>query len=146
MYIFPFQCGEQARVRSSGTAATQLLLRRGQLRLLHLSLAVSKRIGHLKPACSNTLILSFHLSLPVERANLRWTCHDCGSPTPVPEQTLNKANLSQRSQGKKTDNRVKGLVDSFVFLVCMIFMAGYFQGLFPDFLAVFPVLWALGCI
>lgn len=146
MHLFPFQCGEQARVCSGGTAAAQLLLRRGQLRLLHPSLAVSKQIGHLKPACSDTLILSLHLPLPFERANLRWMCHDRVSPTPVPEQTLNKANPSQRSHGKKMNTRVRGLVDAFVFFVCMVFMAGYFQGLFPDFLAVFTVLWALGCI
>lgn len=146
MHLFPFQCGEQARVLSGGTAAAQLLLRRGQLRLPYPSLAVSKQMGHLKPACSNTLILSLHLPLSFERGNLRWTCRDCGSPTPVPEQTLHKANPSQRSYGKKMDNGVKRLVDSFVFLVRMVFMAGYFQGLFPDFLAVFLVLWALGCI
>lgn len=31
MCVFPFQGGEQARIRSRGTASTQLLLRRGQL-------------------------------------------------------------------------------------------------------------------
>lgn len=67
-----------------------------------------------------------------------------GSPKPVLKQTLHKADSPQKRCGRKTNNRVKEPVDFFVFLVCVVFIAGYFRGVFPDFLAVFPVLWFLG--
>lgn len=44
------------------------------------------------------------------------------------------------------DNKVKEPVDSFVFLVCVVCIPGYFQGVFSEFLVVFPVLWLLGCM
>lgn len=69
-----------------------------------------------------------------------------GSPKPVLEQTLHKADSPQKRCDRKTNNRVKEPVDFFVFLVCVVFIAGYFRGVFPDFLAVFPVLWFLGCL
>lgn len=55
-----------------------------------------------------------------------------------------QSRLAQKRCGRKTNNRVKEPVDSFVFLVCVVFIAGCFQGVFADFLAVFPVLWFLG--
>lgn len=50
---------------------------------------------------------------------------------------------SPKSVGyRQKDSRVRGTVDSFV-LLCVVLTAGYFQGLCPHFLVVFPVLWLL---
>lgn len=97
----PSQGGEQARIRSGGTEAAQLLLRCGQLSAPRLSVAACEQKGSRRETWPSVSILSLHLPWPGRRTDLGGTCPWLLLPRPVLKSSLCTANPCQKSLRKK---------------------------------------------